>query len=295
MTSTTRVIWNGAISFGLVNIPVALHTATSESGLDFEWLDKRTLDPVGYKRINKKTGQEIDNTNIVKGIKYEDGRYVVLTEDEIRRNLAKSTQSIEIESFVTAAEIPLAYFERPYYLAPINRGDKAYALLRETLGEDGAGRDRPGGDPDEAAPGGFGGGRPGACCAAAALGEPDPSLGARLKLPPLGTEAAGLTERELAMAEQLVDAMAAPWEPEKFEDSFTAKVMALVEEKARAAGSPSLRSGYEAEPAGAATAEVIDFTELLRRSLHRPKAGRSEKPPAGAKTADRPAGPAVGR
>src|SRR5674476_1032251 len=91
-TSTSRVIWKGAISFGLVHIPVALHSATSESGLDFDWLDKRTMDPIGYKRINKKTGKEVEKENIVKGISYDEGHYVVLTEDEIKAALPKSTQ-----------------------------------------------------------------------------------------------------------------------------------------------------------------------------------------------------------
>src|SRR5450756_2958793 len=95
-TSTSRVIWKGAISFGLVHIPVALHSATSESGLDFDWLDKRTMDPIGYKRINKKTGKEVEKENIVKGISYDEGHYVVLTEDEIKAALPKSTQTIEI-------------------------------------------------------------------------------------------------------------------------------------------------------------------------------------------------------
>ncbi|MDR3588189.1 MAG: Ku protein [Negativicutes bacterium] len=274
MTSHSRVIWNGAISFGLVNIPVALHTATGDAGLDFEWLDKRTLDPVGYRRINKKTGQEIDNADIVKGIAYGEGRYVVLSEDEIRRNLTKSTQTIEIESFVTTAEIPPAYFERPYYLAPISKGDKAYALLRETLAKTQ---------------------RVGLARVViqtkqhlAALAASGPALVLlllrwasqirpwdELNLPPQG--AAGLTERELAMAEQLVEAMAAPWEPERFQDSFTAKVMALVEEKAGQIAAPVRQ---EAAPAGEAAAGVIDFTELLRRSLNRPKAGQSGKPPS---------------
>lgn len=111
-TSTSRVFWKGAISFGLVHIPVALHSATSESGLDFDWLDKRTMDPIGYKRINKKTGKEVEKENIVNGISYEEGHYVVLTEDEIKAALPKSTPTIEIESFVSAAEIPLAFFER---------------------------------------------------------------------------------------------------------------------------------------------------------------------------------------
>src|SRR5436189_1254359 len=82
-TMASRVLWKGAISFGLVHIPVALHAATRESGLDFDWLDKRTMDPVGYKRINKKTGKEIERDNIVKGIKVGEGHYAVLTNEEI--------------------------------------------------------------------------------------------------------------------------------------------------------------------------------------------------------------------
>ncbi|MDE2365800.1 MAG: Ku protein, partial [Betaproteobacteria bacterium] len=131
--SANRALWNGAISFGLVHIPVALHSATSEQGIDFDWLDKRTMDPVGYKRINKKTGKEVDKDNIVKGVEYEDGRYVVLSQDEISAAYPKATQTIGIEMFVPATDIPFIYLERPYYVAPVNKGEKAYALLREAL------------------------------------------------------------------------------------------------------------------------------------------------------------------
>ena len=78
-TTGSRTLWKGAITFGLVHIPIALHPATSEQGLDFDWLDKRSMDPVGYKRINKKTGKEIEKENIVKGIEFEDGEYVILS------------------------------------------------------------------------------------------------------------------------------------------------------------------------------------------------------------------------
>jgi len=81
--SSNRVLWKGAITFGLVHIPIALYSATTETGLDFDWLDKRSMDPVGYKRINKKTGKEIDKENIVKGIEYKDGQYIVLSQEEI--------------------------------------------------------------------------------------------------------------------------------------------------------------------------------------------------------------------
>jgi len=132
-----RVIWKGAISFGLVHIPVALHAATSEQGLDFDWLDKRSMDPVGYKRVNKRTGREVARENIVKGIAYEEGQYVVLSQEEIAAAYPKTTQTIEIDAFVAAADIPFVYLQRPYYIAPINKAAKVYALLREILHKSG--------------------------------------------------------------------------------------------------------------------------------------------------------------
>lgn len=279
MTVKPRNIWNGAISFGLVNIPVALHTATNESGLDFDWLDKRTMDPVGYKRINKKTGQEIGNENIVKGIAYDKGQYVVLTDDEIKNALAKSTQIIEIESFVTAADIPITYFERPYYLAPTGNADKAYALLRDTLQSTN---------------------RVGIARVVihtkqhlAAIMPAGPALvlillrwadqirpSNELELPPLGLE--GLTEREFSIASQLVEAMSEPWNPDKFQDSFMVKVMALVDEKVKTGHIETVVKS-ENEPEIAAMADVIDFTELLRRSLHSEIVNRPPKTKSRAK------------
>ena len=128
-----RVLWKGAITFGLVHIPVGLYTATRPHGIDFDWLDKRTMDPVGYKRINKRTGREVSKEQIVKGVEYESGEYVVLSDKEIADAYPRTTQTIEIESFVPAQSIPLVFLDRPYYLAPVNRGGKVYALLRETL------------------------------------------------------------------------------------------------------------------------------------------------------------------
>ena len=128
-----RVIWKGAISFGLVNVPVALYPASQEIGIDFDWLDKRSMDPVGYKRVNKRTGKEIDRDDIVKGIKQADGEYVVLSEDEIKAAYPVSTQTVEIETFVAANEIPFTYLEKPYYLAPLGKAEKVYALLRDAM------------------------------------------------------------------------------------------------------------------------------------------------------------------
>ena len=121
-----RILWKGAISFGLVHVPVALYPASKEIGIDFDWLDKRTMDPVGYKRINKRTGKEIDADDIVRGIKQDDGDYVVLDDDEIKAALPKSTQTIELEAFVKAAEIPYALLEKPYFTAPLGKAERVY-------------------------------------------------------------------------------------------------------------------------------------------------------------------------
>ena len=100
-----RVIWKGAISFGLVHVPVGLYPATSDSGIDFDWLDKRSMDPVGYKRVNKRTGKEIDKANIVKGVKQADGDYVILSDEEIKAAYPKTMQTIEIETPANRCEI----------------------------------------------------------------------------------------------------------------------------------------------------------------------------------------------
>ena len=128
-----RAVWKGAISFGLVHVPVALYPASQDVDIDFDWLDKRSMDPVGYKRVNKRTGKEIQKEDIVKGIKQADGDYVLLSDDEIKAAFPKSTQTIEIESFVKASEISFFLLERPYFLEPIGKGDKVYALLREAM------------------------------------------------------------------------------------------------------------------------------------------------------------------
>jgi len=104
--TSTRTLWKGAITFGLVHIPIGLYSATAESGIDFDWLDRRTMDPVGYKRVNKKTGKEIAKDDIVKGVKWDTGEYVVLSPEEIAAAYPRTTQTIEIESFVDADDVP---------------------------------------------------------------------------------------------------------------------------------------------------------------------------------------------
>jgi DNA end-binding protein Ku len=272
-TTTNRTLWKGAISFGLVHIPIALYTATSEQALNFDWLDKRSMDPVGYKRINKKTGKEIEKENIVKGIEYEDGQYVILSPEEISAAYPKTTQTIEIEAFVPAADIPLLYLNRPYYVAPINKGTKVYALLREILRKNGK-----------------------AAIARvviqtkqhlAALMPCGPMLVLyllrwedeirsfeQLPLPEEGVKAAGLTDKEIKMGELLVADMSADWNPQAFKDSFKEQILDLVEKKVRAGQTESV-TPLEAEETTGPSATIYDLTELLQRSLNN-KGGKAE-------------------
>jgi DNA end-binding protein Ku len=272
MATSSRALWNGAISFGLVHIPVSLHPGTTSSSLDFDWLDKRTMDPVGYKRINKRTGKEIDKDDIVKGIAYESGRYVVLSDEEIAAVYPRSTQTIEIEAFVSLSEIPFVYLDRPYYLAPMAKGEKVYALLRETLLKTG---------------------RIGLSRVViqtkqhfAALIATGPALVLNLlrwtddvrsfeglKLPPEGIKANKLVDRELAMATQLVEELTTPFKPEDFRDTFKDQVMALVEKKVKAGETEAVIEPDEEPPPK--TADIIDLTELLQRSLRGSEKGGS--------------------
>lgn len=272
-----RAIWKGAISFGLVHIPVSLVSATSSQGVDFDWLDKRSMDPVGYKRINKTTGKEVTKDNIVKGVAYEKGRYVILSEDEIRSAHPKSTQTIEIIAFVASDQIPLQNIDTPYFLAPDKRGGKVYALLRETLKKT----------------------RKVALAnvvlhtkqhLAALMPLESALVLVMLRWP---AEVRGLDELELGsdvtkptlakgeldMAKRLVEDMSADWQPEEYRDSFQDKIMALVAKKAKAGKIQDVESSEGVDERK--SADVIDLTELLKRSL----AGKSPaKKPAAKKT-----------
>ena len=272
-----RALWKGAINFGLVHIPVALHSATSDSDIDFDWLDKRSMDPVGYKRVNKKTGREISQENIVKGIEYEDGQYVVLSPDEIVAAYPKTTQTIEIESFVPNTDVPFVYLERPYYIAPINKGKKVYALLRDTLLDSqrvGIARVVIQSKQHLAVlvPSG-----PGLILNLLRWGEEIRSWEG-LDLPAEGAQAAGLSKRELSMAKQLVDDMTGKWDPNQFKNTFKDEIMALVERKVKAGKLQTVVQPDKADDSGGSSdsAKIIDLTELLQRSLR--KGGSAAKP-----------------
>jgi hypothetical protein len=153
MATSSRTLWKGAITFGLVHIPVGLHAASIEQGVDFDWLDKRSMDPVGYKRINKKTGKEIDKDNIVKGVEYEDGKYVVISPDEIEAVYPRTTQTIEIQRFIDANEIPFVYPGAPLLRRAHQQGPEGVRAAARGAHQDRQGRLGQGRDRHQAAPG----------------------------------------------------------------------------------------------------------------------------------------------
>jgi DNA end-binding protein Ku len=129
-----RAAWEGAISFGLVNIPVAVYSAEERGEtLSFNMLDARDMAPIGYQRINKETGEVVPWNDIVKGYEIEDGRYVIVTDEDFKKANPRATRSVEILDFVDLDEIDPTFLETPYYLAPAKNGAKAYAVLREAL------------------------------------------------------------------------------------------------------------------------------------------------------------------
>ncbi len=131
--SLSRPIWKGSIDFGLVNIPVSLYSAETPSRLDFDMLDKRDFSRVRYHRVNERTGKEVPWDQVIKGYQYEKGEYVALTDEDFRRANVESTQSITITDFVDLSEISPIYYDKPYYLEPVKNGRRAYALLREVM------------------------------------------------------------------------------------------------------------------------------------------------------------------
>lgn len=263
-----RIIWKGAISFGLVNIPVVLKAAARDNALDFDWLDERDMAPVGYQRINKKTGKPVDKDHIVKGYQYEKGEYVLLSPEDFRQANVEATQTVDIVSFVQADQIPPYYFETPYYLEPDRRGEKGYALLRETLR------------------------RTGRAALALVVIHNRQHLAAvlvlgdalvlntmrwaeevlpmdELKLPKSSGKQQGVSPREIEMATRLVEDMQEDWNPEAYRDTYRDDLRERIEGKI-AEGKTHLLTPAEpdsGEPRK--SAEVIDMMALLKESIKR--------------------------
>jgi len=254
-----RQLWKGAIQFGLVNIPVSLYPAEDRNELSFAMLDKRDMQPVGYKRYNKSTGDEVAFEDIVKGYELDDGRFVTLDKEDFRRANVEATQTVEISGFVDADAVPPYYLESPYYLAPDKRGAKGYALLREVLERTG---------------------KVGIATVVIrtrqhiAMLYPHDNVIVlntlryenELRDPsdldvPKDLKDAKVHPNEIKMAERLIDDMTMKWDPKKFHDTYREDVMKMIEEKAagHVRKAPRKRAAREAE--------VIDFSKLLEKSL----------------------------
>ncbi len=263
-----RTIWKGAITFGLVHIPVALRAGSREHKLDFDWLDKRDMAPVGYRRINKRTGEPIESENIVKGYQYEAGQYVLLTDEDFRQANPEATQTVDILGFVDRDEIGPEYFVAPYYLEVLRRGEKGYALLRRIL------RDT---------------NRAGVASVVMHSRQHLALLTVRDEWLMLNTmrfadevlkpedmvkvdeEAARVSAAELEMAQRLVDEMTAEWDPAQYHDTYRDDLLRRIDARIEAGQTHELAPAAE-EPSPRAAAPVIDLMAALRQSLER-KAG----------------------
>ncbi len=274
-----RSLWKGAISFGLVHIPVDLHSAVQDHDLDLTMLDRRDFSPIGFKRYNKSTGKEVTWDDIIKGYEYEEGEYVVLSEEDLKQANVKATQTIDILSFVPAEDIPLTYYDTPYYLTPGRGGDKVYALLRETLRK-----------ADRIAIATVVIRVRQHLCALLCEGDsiilntlrfPDEIKDTEeLKLPARSLKSAGVSDKEIQMALSLVDGMTEEWDPSQYHDTYREDVLALVKRKIKARQTKTItEAAPEKKPR--TSAKVVDLVALLQQSLgagKRGKAANDEEP-----------------
>jgi DNA end-binding protein Ku len=251
-----RALWKGALSFGLVNIPVELHTAVRDTRPHFRMLHARDQSPIRFQRVCERDGTPVAWEDLVKGYEYEKGRFVVLTKADFQAAALEKTRTVDILDFVKADEIDDRYFETPYYLLPAKGGDRSYALLREAIRESG---------------------RIGIAkfilretqhlAAVEVIGD-----ALVLSLMRFADELADVSsfdfpatgevrKPELEMAKMLVESLAAPWEPSKYTDDYRENLMKVIRAKAK-----GKTVKLEAEPERQ-SAEVVDLMERLRKSL----------------------------
>jgi DNA end-binding protein Ku len=266
ITFVMRAIWKGSISFGLVNIPIALYPATRKEDLKFRLLRAKDLSPVNYKRVAERDGKEVPWDEIVKGYEYEKGKFVVLKDEDFQRVDLEATQTVDIQDFVDVEEIDPMYFYKPYYLEPQKGGDKAYVLLRDALTNNNkvgiakviiktrqylAGV-KPEGD----------------VLILELMHFADELADAAKLQVPRKMEAG---KREMDMAKALINSMSAKWDPEKYHDDYREALMEVIEEKVESGGKE-----IEEKPKAKKTpTKVIDLVSVLQQSLE--QSGKSKK------------------
>jgi DNA end-binding protein Ku len=253
-----RAIWKGSISFGLVNIPIALYPATRKEELKFRMLRKKDLSPINYKRVAEKDGKEVPWDDIVKGYEYEKGKYVILKDEDFQRVDLEATQTVDIQDFVDVEEIDPMYFYKPYYLEPQKGGDKAYVLLRDALKA---------------------GNKVGIAKVVIKTRQYLAGVKAEdsvliLELMHFAEELADADKlnvpkklepqkKEIERAKALINSMSAKWDPEKYHDDYREAVMKVIEEKVEHGG-----EDIEERPKKAPKpTKVIDLVAVLQQSL----------------------------
>jgi DNA end-binding protein Ku len=263
-----RAIWKGSISFGLVNIPIALYPATRKEELKFRLLRGTDLSPVNYKRVAEKDGKEVPWDQIVKGYEYEKGKFVVLSEKDFQRVDLEATQTVDIQDFVDVDEIDPMFFYKPYYLEPQKGGDKAYALLRNALADSNK-----------------------VGIAKVVIKTRQYLAGVKalkhalvLELMHFSEELADAEKlnvpkslepgkREIEMAKALVGSMSSKWNPDKYKDDYKDALLEVIEEKVEAGGKE-----IEQKPkAKKESTKVIDLVAVLQQSLAQSQ-GAKRKP-----------------
>lgn len=270
-----RPIWSGTISFGLLQVPVQLMTAERRTDLRFHMLDSRDHKRVRYERVNAETGEEVPWKDVVKAFEYSKGNYVVLEEEDIKEAAPESKESVDIEAFVDPGEIDLRYYERPYFLVPTKKAEKAYVLLRETLkDQQKAGLARvvirtreylalvvP---QDNA-------------LVLHLLRYPQELVDAdEYSFPDKPLRSYKIAPRELEMASQLVASMVAPWKPEDYRDEFRARLSKVIQARQRKGKRVRAAEPEKSEKVEAGSGKVVDFMALLKKSI----AENKRTPPA---------------
>lgn len=261
-----RSFWSGTLGFGLVAIPVRLYPASRRQDLSFKLLDRKNLSPVGYRRSNKTTGEEVPWERIVRGYEYEDDRYVVLTEQDFARANVAATQSIDILSFVARDAIHPVFYEDPYVIEPQKKASRSYALLREALERTG---------------------RIGVArvvlrtrqhLAAVIVWEGVLALDLlryahELVKPkelevPESARGAKISAQELRMAERLIEDMVEErWNPARYRDEYRDDLMKLIEQRIESGQTHVIDESATGTRGRRRAQEVVDLMPLLKKSL----------------------------
>jgi DNA end-binding protein Ku len=276
-----RPIWTGTLSFGLLNIPIKLMSGEKRTDIHFRMLDSRDNAPIKYERVNSDTGEEVPWKDVVKAFEYRKGNYVILEDEDLRAAAPESHEAVEIAAFVDADSIGPEYFEKPYVLVPGKKADKGYVLLRETLAETKkigiahvVVRTRE--------------------YLAAVMPKGNALILLLMRYPqelvdiadyeiPTGSAASHrVTKPEMQMARQLIESMATPWKPSEYKDEFRAKLHKAIEKRMKSKG---VVTPVEEEAPEETTTNVVDFMDLLRKSLatnkRTPSAKRASKSASG--------------